>query len=152
VPARKWLDASCTTVRLKLHVLAVGHRPAPWIAAGFDEYAKRMPRGLPVRLVEIKPELPPRCVKVVLDERGRGSTTRELAQRIAQWQLEGRDAAFVIGGADGLSAVMRDDAHWLWSLSALTLPHGLVRVIVAEQLYRAASILGNHPYHRDSQI
>ena len=147
---------------------------AAWIAAGFDEYARRMPRTLPVRLTEIKPEprgaatpverlieaearriraaYPAGCVKVVLDERGRGCTTRELARRIEQWQSQGRDAAFVIGGADGLSDAMRDDADWLWSLSALTLPHGLVRVILAEQLYRAASILGNHPYHRDTQV
>jgi len=156
---------------VKIHVLAVGHRMAAWIAAGFDEYVRRMPRTLPVRLTEIRPEprgaatpvvrlveaearriraaLPSCCVKVVLDERGRGCTTRELAQRLEQWQMESRDAAFVIGGADGLADALRDEADWLWSLSGLTLPHGLVRVIVAEQLYRAASLLGNHPYHRD---
>ena len=142
-----------------------------WIAAGFEEYARRMPRTLPLRLTEIKPEprgtaipvsrlteaeakrirsaLPADCAKVVLDERGRACTTRDLAQRLEQWQTEGREVVFIIGGADGLSAELRDDAHWLWSLSPLTLPHGLVRVIVAEQLYRATSILANHPYHRD---
>lgn len=144
---------------------------AAWIAAGFDEYVRRMPRTLPVRLIEIRPEprgaatpvarlmeaearriraaLPPGCVTVVLDERGRGCTTRELAQQLEQWQMESRDAAFVIGGADGLADAVRGEADWLWSLSGLTLPHGLVRVIVAEQLYRAASLLANHPYHRD---
>ena len=142
-----------------------------WIAAGFEEYARRMPRTLPLRLVEIRPEprgsaipvsrltqaeakriraaLPADCLEVVLDERGRTCTTRELAQRIEQWQAESRDVAFIIGGADGLDSAVRSGAHWLWSLSPLTLPHGLVRVIVAEQLYRAVSILGNHPYHRD---
>ena len=144
---------------------------AAWIAAGFDEYVRRMPRTLPVRLIEIRPEprgaatpvarlmeaearriraaLPPGCVTVVLDERGRGCTTRELAQRLGEWQMESRDAAFVIGGADGLADALREEADGVWSLSGLTLPHGLVRVIVAEQLYRAASLLGNHPYHRD---
>jgi 23S rRNA (pseudouridine1915-N3)-methyltransferase len=141
-----------------------------WVDAGFEEYARRMPRTLPVRLLEVKPEprgsatpvarlaqaeakrigsaLPPDCVKAVLDERGHGCTTRELAQRIADWQLESRDVAFVIGGADGVTPSLREQADWLWSLSPLTLPHGLVRVIVAEQLYRASSILANHPYHR----
>lgn len=141
-----------------------------WIGAGFEEYARRLPKNLPLRLAEIRAEprgtatpvprlieaegrrirgaLPQDCVRVVLDERGSACTTRELAQRLSQWQVESRDVAFVIGGADGLSASLREDAHWLWSLSRLTLPHGLVRVVVAEQLYRAASILGNHPYHR----
>lgn len=142
-----------------------------WIAAGFEEYARRMPRTLSMRLSEIKPEprgtaipvsrlteaeakriraaLPADCLKVVLDERGRACTTRDLAARLEQWQTQSREVAFIIGGADGLTADLRDDAHWLWSLSPLTLPHGLVRVIVAEQLYRAMAILGNHPYHRD---
>jgi 23S rRNA (pseudouridine1915-N3)-methyltransferase len=142
-----------------------------WIAAGFEEYARRMPRTSPLRLAEIKPEprgtaspvsrlteaeakriraaLPADCLQVVLDERGRACTTRHLAERLEQWQTESREVAFIIGGADGLTADLRDGAHWLWSLSPLTLPHGLVRVIVAEQLYRALSILGNHPYHRD---
>ena len=142
-----------------------------WIAAGYEEYARRMPRTLPLRLLEVKPEprgaatpverltdaeakridaaLPADCFRAVLDERGRTCTTRELAQRIDGWQMEGRDVAFVIGGADGLAPALREAADWRWSLSPLTLPHGLVRVIVAEQLYRAASILSNHPYHRE---
>ena len=142
-----------------------------WIDAGFEEYARRMPRTLPMRLTEVKPEprgeaapvsrlkdaeakrigaaLPAGCFKVVLDERGRTCTTRELAQRISNWQMEGRDVAFVIGGADGLAPALKSDADWLWSLSPLTLPHGLVRVVLAEQLYRAVAILGNHPYHRE---
>ncbi len=159
------------SLRLKLHVVAVGQRMPTWIDAGFEEYARRMPRTLPMRLIEVKPEprgesapvsrlkdaeakrieaaLPPGCFKVVLDERGRTCTTRELAQRISSWKMEGRDVAFVIGGADGLAAPLKSDADWLWSLSSLTLPHGLVRVVVAEQLYRAIAILGNHPYHRE---
>jgi 23S rRNA (pseudouridine1915-N3)-methyltransferase len=130
-----------------------------------------MPKEIPVRLVEVKAEprgeatpverltdaearrirsaLPAGCLKVLLDERGRGSTTRELSQRLETWQMEGRDVAFVIGGADGLAPAFVREADWLWSLSPLTLPHGLVRVVVAEQLYRAWSIMRNHPYHRE---
>ena len=145
-----------------------------WVSEGFDEYARRMPREIPLKLTEVKPEprgdakphasaiarltaaeakrigaaYPKGCIKVVLDERGRGSTTRELAQRMSGWQTEGRDIAFVVGGADGLSASVKREADFLWSLSPLTLPHGLVRIVVAEQLYRAFSILRNHPYHR----
>lgn len=143
----------------------------PWVEAGFAEYAKRLPREMPLSLVQIKPEprragatverlaaaeaariraaLPERCFKVVLDERGGGCTTHALAQRLESWQMDGRDIAFVIGGPDGLDPAIRNDADWLWSLSPLTLPHALVRVIVAEQLYRAVSILQNHPYHRE---
>ena len=156
---------------MKLTLVAVGQRMPAWIEAGFDEYVRRMPRTLPVRLAQVKPEprgdgapvsrsteaeakrivaaLPAGCFKVVLDERGRACTTRELAGRISAWQMEGRDVAFVIGGADGVTPALRAGADWLWSLSPLTLPHGLVRVVVAEQLYRASTILGNHPYHRE---
>jgi 23S rRNA (pseudouridine1915-N3)-methyltransferase len=156
---------------LKLTLVAVGQRMPAWIDAGFDEYARRMPKTLPVRLAQVKPEprgdgapvarsteaeakriaaaLPAGCFKVVLDERGHACTTRELAKRISTWQMEGRDVAFVIGGADGVSHAVRAGADWLWSLSPLTLPHGLVRVVVAEQLYRASTILVNHPYHRE---
>jgi 23S rRNA (pseudouridine1915-N3)-methyltransferase len=144
-----------------------------WVDAGFEEYAKRMPRDAQLALVEVKPEprsehdaraparlteaegkriaavLPKGCFKVVLDERGRTCTTRELAQRLAAWQMEGRDVAFVIGGPDGLAETIKRDADLVWSLTPLTLPHGLVRVVLAEQLYRAHSLLKGHPYHRD---
>ena len=158
-------------IHVKLLVVAVGHRMPAWVDAGFDEYAKRMPREAPLRLVEVKPEprgeatpverlteaegkrirsaLPAGCFKVVLDERGRNCTTRELSQRMESWQMDGRHVAFVIGGADGLAPALAREADWLWSLSPLTLPHGLVRVVVAEQLYRAWSITKNHPYHRE---
>ena len=144
-----------------------------WITAGFNEYAKRMPREMPLKLIELKPEarrdtpgtgaavrvlekeaqrietaMPKDAVMVVLDESGKSVTTKQLAQRLIQWREGGRDVAFVIGGADGTAAHLKSSAHWLWSLSPLTLPHGLVRVILAEQLYRAVSILNNHPYHR----
>ncbi len=144
-----------------------------WITSGFAEYAKRMPREMPLNLIELKPEprndapassaaarvlekeaqrieaaVPKNARRVVLDETGNAVSTRQLAQRMARWREEGQDVAFVIGGADGTAARLKSGADWLWSLSPLTLPHGLVRVVLAEQLYRAASILGNHPYHR----
>ena len=145
-----------------------------WINSGFSQYAGRLPREMPLALIELKPEprgaasgaadaarvldkeaqrieaaLPKNALTVVLDEGGKSVSTRQLAQRMLQWRNGGRDVAFVIGGADGTAARLKSGAHWLWSLSPLTLPHGLARVVLAEQLYRAASILGNHPYHRD---
>lgn len=156
---------------MKLTVVAVGQRMPAWVDAGYAEYAKRMPREMPLSLVEVKAEpreenpsvarimeaeakriasaIPKDALKVVLDERGKAFGTRELSERLAGWQMEGRDVAFVIGGADGLADTVKRDAHVMWSLSKLTLPHGLVRVILAEQLYRAHSILKNHPYHRE---
>ncbi len=160
---------------MKLHVVAVGHRMPEWIRAGFEEYARRMPRDARLVLTEIKPEirgsgamgtqavermlqaerkrilaaLPAGCYKVVLDERGKGFSTRQLADNIARWRDAGRDIAFIIGGADGTAGALRQEADMLWSLSLLTLPHALVRVVLAEQLYRAVSILSNHPYHRE---
>lgn len=158
---------------MKLRVVAVGQRMPAWIADGFEEYARRMPRESRIELNEIKPEprtdegadavervraaeykrisaaIPRGTRCIVLDERGRQCTTRELAQRIADWRMDGQDVAFVIGGADGTDERLKREANWLWSLSPLTLPHGLVRVVLAEQLYRAVSILNNHPYHRD---
>jgi len=157
---------------MKCTIVAVGHRMPAWIAAGFDEYARRMPREMPVRLAEIKPEargddspgairrvleveakriraaLPAQSLCVALDERGTQLASRELADRLLDWRMSGRDLAFVIGGADGLDAQIKADAALLWSLSRLTLPHGLVRVVLAEQLYRAATIVQGHPYHR----
>jgi 23S rRNA (pseudouridine1915-N3)-methyltransferase len=154
-----------------LVVVAVGHRMPAWVDAGFQEYAKRMPREAAIALAEVKAEprseetsparimdaeakriaaaVPKGAIRVVLDERGRMLTTRDLAARIEGWQMEGRDVAFVIGGADGLAPSIKRDADVMWSLSALTLPHGLVRVVLAEQLYRAWSLLRNHPYHRE---
>ncbi len=156
---------------MKLFVLAVGHRMPAWVTAGFDEYAKRMPREMPLLLKELKPAqrsssadvarwlgseagrineaVPAGARRVVLDEHGRGFATRRLAEYLERWRGEGRDLAFVIGGADGLAPAVKEGADLLWSLSPLTLPHGLVRVILAEQLYRAASLLANHPYHRE---
>lgn len=154
---------------VKFIVAAVGHRMPAWVDAGFAEYAGRMPRDARIELVTLKPAprggplkrvldtegerllaaIPEGCYKVALDERGKLLDTMELARRIAAWRNAGRDIAFVIGGADGLSENVKKSTDLGWSLSPLTLPHGLTRVLLAEQLYRAVSILHNHPYHRE---
>jgi 23S rRNA (pseudouridine1915-N3)-methyltransferase len=160
---------------VKLHVITVGHKPPGWVAAGFEEYARRMPRSARIGLTEIKPAprsrhtsseasvarvlaeeksrilaaIPSGCVKIALDERGKQLATAELARRLDGWMQGGRGIAFVIGSADGLDPDLKAGADLLLSLSAMTLPHALVRVLLAEQLYRAVSLIQNHPYHRD---
>ena len=141
-----------------------------WIEAGFQEYAKRMPPECRLVLKEIKPierssgknaetvmaqertrieaALPKGGRVIALDEHGAHMTTVQLSQQLSIWQQQGGDVSFVIGGADGLDAEFKKNADMLLRLSNMTLPHGLVRVILAEQLYRAWSILRNHPYHR----
>jgi len=142
-----------------------------WITDGFNEYSKRMPREAKIELLEIKPEprttgksvpqimeaeaqriqaaLPKEVLRIVLDERGKHWTTRQLTGHMKDWLSGGRDVAFIIGGADGLHESIRSSAHQLLALSAMVLPHGMVRVLLAEQLYRAHSLLHNHPYHRE---
>ena len=156
---------------MKLIIVSVGHRMPEWITAGFNEYAKRMPREARIELLEIRPEprstgkttaqvmeaealrilaaLPQSCLRIVLDERGAQPTTRQLAAQMQGWTREGRDVAFIIGGADGLHDSVKQAAQQLLALSALTLPHAFVRLLLAEQLYRAYSLLHNHPYHRE---
>ena len=155
---------------MKLTLLSVGDKLPAWANAAVAEYLKRMPREARVDLVEIKPEkragqsadsikaieaarlldkLPAGSRLVALDEHGRAASTRELADLLARWMAEGRDVALVIGGADGLAPSLLDQAELKLSLSRLTLPHALARVLLAEQLYRAVSLLNNHPYHRE---
>lgn len=154
---------------MKFIVVAVGHRMPAWVDSGFAEYAGRMPRESRIELVALKPvqrggpvkrvleaegerifsALPAGCVKVALDERGTLVDTMALARRIARWREMGRNVAFIVGGADGLAESVKTSADFIWSLSPLTLPHSLARVVLAEQLYRAHSILHNHPYHRE---
>lgn len=156
---------------MKFLLISVGHKMPQWISDGFNEYAKRMPRGAKIELLEIKPEprttgkttaqimeaeaqrihaaLPANCLRIALDERGAACTTRQLADRMTQWMGEGRDIAFIVGGADGLHPSVKEGAQQLLALSALTLPHAMVRVLLAEQLYRAHSLMHNHPYHRE---
>jgi 23S rRNA (pseudouridine1915-N3)-methyltransferase len=142
-----------------------------WITAGYNEYVKRMPREAKIELLEVKPEprttgkttvqimeaeaqrilavLPDGCLRIALDERGAQPTTKQLSVQMQNWMREGRDVAFIIGGADGLHDRVKQTAQHLMALSSLTLPHAFVRVLLAEQLYRAHSLLHNHPYHRE---
>jgi 23S rRNA (pseudouridine1915-N3)-methyltransferase len=155
---------------MQLIIAAVGHKMPAWIETGFQEYAKRMPPECKLVLKEIKPidrasnknaeavmaqertrieaVLPKGGRMIALDERGQDLTTMQMSQLLSQWQQQGGDVTFVIGGADGLDADLKKNADMLIRISNLTLPHGLVRVLLAEQLYRAWSITQNHPYHR----
>lgn len=156
---------------MRLVVVAVGAGQPSWVEEAFDEYAKRLPREMRVELVEVRAEprgtgkpvaallaaeakrveasIPRSALRVVLDERGREVDTRALARLMARWREGGRDVAFLIGGPDGLAGDVKESADIALRLSSLTLPHGLARVILAEALYRAASVLGRHPYHRE---
>ncbi|MFO1322561.1 MAG: 23S rRNA (pseudouridine(1915)-N(3))-methyltransferase RlmH [Burkholderiales bacterium] len=155
---------------MKLRIVALGHRMPAWVDAAFDDYRRRMPRESPLDLVVLKPaprdagKTVPQLLAseaqrirdasagfrvVALDERGAALATRELAARLARWRDEGADVAFVIGSADGLDPAVKREAAAVIALSALTLPHGLARVLIAEQLYRACCVNANHPYHRD---
>jgi 23S rRNA (pseudouridine1915-N3)-methyltransferase len=155
---------------MQLVIAAVGHRMPSWIETGFHEYAKRMPPESRIELREIKPidrsggrsaetamaqervrieaVMPKNSTVIALDERGRDLTTVQLSAHFTQWQQSGRDVTFVIGGADGLDPELKQRADMLLRISSLTLPHGMMRVLLAEQLYRAWSITQNHPYHR----
>lgn len=155
---------------MKLRIVALGHRLPSWVGEAYADYARRMPHALSLELVELKAE-PRDCGKsteqmlaaeakriaaatrgfrvVALDERGQEWTTAELASALGGWRDSALDMAFVIGSADGLAESVKHDANVVIALSALTLPHGLVRIMLAEQLYRAASLLQGHPYHRE---
>ena len=121
---------------MRAHLIAVGERMPAWVGEGFAEYAKRLSHDLPLQLVEISTKARSREVQ------------RALAAQLARWRMQGQDLAFVIGGPDGLAPAVLERAQQRWSLGPATLPHPLARIVVAEQLYRAVSQLGNHPYHR----
>jgi 23S rRNA (pseudouridine1915-N3)-methyltransferase len=154
-----------------MRIIAVGSRMPQWVREPFDDYINRLGSGLKISLTEIEPgprgagrspakaietegqrilaALRPNDFVVALDERGTEMTTRELAAWLATRQRDGSDLAFLIGGPDGFAAEVVQRADFKWSLSRLTFPHALVRVLLAEQLYRAHAVLSNHPYHRD---
>lgn len=155
---------------MKLRIVALGLRLPAWANAAFDDYARRMPREFALELVELKPEARNRgksvaqlleaegtrigaaaagCHIVALDEHGDAWTTAKLAKQLRQWRDNAQAIAFAIGSADGLSPAVKRDATAVVALSALTLPHSLARILLAEQLYRAVSLLQGHPYHRE---
>lgn len=155
---------------MRIHLLAVGTRMPAWVEAGFADYAQRLPRELKLVLAEIPlaqrgknadlvrarqqegekllSRVPRDASLVALDERGESWSSTELARELKSWMDSGNDAALLIGGPDGHAPEVLERARKRWSLSRLTLPHALVRVVVAEQIYRAWSLLAQHPYHR----
>jgi 23S rRNA (pseudouridine1915-N3)-methyltransferase len=155
---------------MRIHLLAVGTRQPSWINTGFKQYAERLPPECRLQLREIPlstkrrggdvgkavaeegtrllAAMPTGASLIALDVSGRSLNSQELARRLERWLQNGRDLALMIGGPDGLAADCMQRAEFTWSLSPLTLPHGLVRVVVAEQLYRAWSLSKGHPYHR----
>ncbi|MDK4689130.1 23S rRNA (pseudouridine(1915)-N(3))-methyltransferase RlmH [Kingella negevensis] len=156
---------------MNITVLAVGTKMPKWVDEAVAEYAKRFGRDVNYTLKEVKPEkrgagvnatqgmlaeekrildaLPENALVVALDERGKAPTSMELAEHMRQWQQNGEHVCFIIGGADGMTDTIKQKARLMMRLSSLTLPHGMVRVLLTEQLYRAVSILHNHPYHRE---
>ncbi|MFT4178936.1 MAG: 23S rRNA (pseudouridine(1915)-N(3))-methyltransferase RlmH [Thermomonas sp.] len=155
---------------MKARLIAVGERAPSWVAEGFAEYQKRLSHWLPLELAEVEPgvrgkgrdtaramtdegarvlaALPKHAHVIALDGRGKMHASEQLAQRLEHWRGQGRDLAFLIGGPEGHAPEVIARADEQWSLGPLTLPHMLVRLVLAEQLYRAAALLANHPYHR----
>ncbi|GIU42726.1 MULTISPECIES: 23S rRNA (pseudouridine(1915)-N(3))-methyltransferase RlmH [Shewanella] len=156
---------------MKIQLVAVGTRMPDWVETGFKEYQRRFPRDMALELIEIPAgkrgknadiarilqkegelmlaAIPKGNHIVSLDLPGKNLTTPQLAEQMNKWLLDGRDVSLLIGGPEGLSPECKQAAAQSWCLSALTLPHPLVRVIVAESLYRGWSINNNHPYHRE---
>lgn len=155
---------------MNIHLIAVGEKMPTWVQQGYQEYAKRLPRECTLQLVEIAPgkrgknadiaralrdegqrmlaAIPKSAHVVALEVQGRPWSTEQLAEQLQHWLSGGQDIALLVGGPEGLAPAARDCARQQWSLSPLTLPHPLVRVVLSEQIYRAWSILQNHPYHR----
>ena len=156
---------------MQLIIAAVGQKMPGWVEDGYAQYQRRMPRHLSVELREValprrgkSPDLkkslreeaslflaalPDSTYRVALDENGTQWTTRQLSSKLETWQHNGRAVGFLIGGPDGLDPALLETADQRWSLGLLTLPHPMVRLVLTEQLYRAWTILNNHPYHRE---
>ncbi|TKB43445.1 23S rRNA (pseudouridine(1915)-N(3))-methyltransferase RlmH [Thalassotalea mangrovi] len=156
---------------MRITLIAVGNKMPAWIAQGFAEYARRFPRDISFELIEITPgkrgknadiarilekegeqtmaAVPKGSRVVTLEVEGKPWTTPQLAKQLSSWQMDGRDVALLVGGPEGLAPQCLQASEQKWSLSPLTLPHPMVRVMVAESLYRAWSINNNHPYHRE---
>jgi len=155
---------------MRIHIIAMGDRMPAWVEQGYQEYARRLGSEIQLQLHELSPEkrgksadtrrildkegerilqtIPDGSEVVALDRQGRELPTADLADKLRGWLGSGRDLALLIGGPEGLSAACLQRADWRLSLSAMTFPHPLVRIMLAEQIYRAYSILKNHPYHK----
>lgn len=156
---------------MKLTLYAVGTKMPAWVTQGFNEYARRFPRDLAFELVEISAgkrgknadiarilekegeqllnAIPKGNRIVTLEVEGKPWDTPQLASQLERWQFDGRDVALLVGGPEGLSPACIEASEQKWSLSSLTLPHPMVRILIAESLYRAWSVNNNHPYHRE---
>lgn len=156
---------------INIHIITIGKTTSTWISSGFSEYAKRIPKNYRLNLVEISTSKrtkstninqiiknegaalleasPKNSLIIALDEHGKEWTTLELTKKLNAWHNEQQDISLLIGGPDGLSSDCLRKAQVVWSLSKLTLPHQLIKIIVAEQIYRAWSIINKHPYHRN---
>lgn len=154
-----------------IHFITVGQKMPKWVQEGYAEFAKRLPKACSIKLVELpmaqrgktgsvdkyKAEeakkilaaVPKGALLVVLDEHGQQVTTKGLADKLEDWLGSGQDVALVVGGPDGLQQDLIQQAQWKWGLSKLTMPHPMVRILVVEQIYRAWSVINNHPYHRE---
>lgn len=155
---------------MRIALVAVGEKPPAWVRDGYADYAKRLPHPFRPDLIEVAPgtrgkgrdlaraiadeggrvlaALPKSCLAIALDERGKPWSSADLARELAAWQQSGQDVALLLGGPDGHAPDVARRAQRQWSLSPLTLPHMLVRLVVIEQLYRAWTMLQGHPYHR----
>ena len=154
---------------MKITIVAVGLRQPAWADAAIEDYLSRFPKDWNVTVKAVKPELragqstarimqteterilaaiPTGSLVIAMDERGKDFTTVDFAKKIAAWRDAGESLAFVIGGADGLDPALKSQARAMMRLSSMTLPHAMARVLLVEQIYRAFSILNNHPYHR----
>ncbi len=155
---------------MNIHILAVGTKMPNWVTQGVDEYLRRMPKECQVKFIElplgqraksknikqamqqeeksILAAIPAKAEVIALDVTGRNWSTEVLSEKMQDWMQSGKDVALLIGGPDGMTQACLDKAQEKWSLSSLTLPHPLVRIVLAEQLYRALMIIKNHPYHK----
>jgi 23S rRNA (pseudouridine1915-N3)-methyltransferase len=156
---------------MQIDLIAVGKRMPAWVETAVKEYTKRLPKNIAFNLIEITPAirsknnnaenykqkeqdnietaLASNSIIICLDERGKSISSQQFAEQLQLWNDEQQRVSIIIGGADGLSEDLKNKAHQMWSLSGMTLPHGLVRVLMVEQLYRAWTITQNHPYHRE---
>lgn len=156
---------------MKINIITIGKASDSWLETGYKEYAKRIPSNCQINLLELPPvkrtkssnisnlltmeanrliaAVPQNSLMIALDEHGQEFNTFELTRKMSVWYQEQQDITLIVGGPDGLAPLVIESAYLVWSLSRLTLPHQLVKIIIIEQIYRAWSIMNNHPYHRN---